>query len=642
VNASREISQVASSPAGTLVAMSVAETAPDGTKTAVRLWLVDAAVPEGARPITRGDKRASSPAFSPDGRRLAYLVEGDKEPLARQSPGDGGKMQLAALTTPFSEPIVLTHFEQGVRSFEWLDAKRLLVLAPPDRPEAKRKAVEQKDDAYVVESEEPCARMWLVNVSGGRPKPIGPAGGHVVLASTSPAGRLLAYLHAAHSTLESFWRGSELRLLDLRTGRSRLLRRLYSPQGHTPRFSPDGRRLAFVDCPRRGALYPAYVFVADLSLGKTRGGAGPSVRRIRRAAPGSTQVQTAPRWLDNNTVLFVEQRGVRRALCAAEVGPDGSGREVVRLPGSVGDYAVTSGGRVAFVYSESAKPPEVFESAATGASAPEKLTAINRALDAVALSPGEIIRWTSRDGRTVEGLLHRPTTKARAPYPCCVVPHGGPHGAISDAWERPLAQVLAARGVASFFPNFRGSTGYGEEFLLSIRGDWGKGPADDIMRGVETLVRRRVADRGRLVVQGGSYGGFMTAWLIGHYDVFRAAVASAPVVHNLSMWGTTDIPVFQEWELRTSPLKDPGLYWRLSPVKWLARCRVPTLVIVGDKDERVPPGQAQELYRTLKSAGAPARLVRYPREPHGIGEPRHKSDMMRRIVAWFDEHLGKT
>ena len=639
VNATREITQVATSPDGTLTVLSVAETAPDGTKTAVRLWIVDASAPEGARPITRGDRRASSAAFSADGKRLAFLAEGEKE-----------KVQLAVLTTPFSEAIVLTNFEQGVRSFEWLDAKRLLVLAPTDRPEAKRRAVESKDDAYVVEGEEPRARMWVVSAEGARPRPLGPADGHVALASVSPDGKLIAYIHGEHSTLECLWRGAELRLLDVRTGRSRRLRKLHSPHasGQTPRFSPDGSLIAYVDSPRKHAVYPYYVCVTD-----------PAGRRVRRVGAESSQVQTNAKWLDAKTLLFVEQRGVRRALCAAA--PGGSSREIVRLPGSVGDFAVGlprrssaepgAGSRVAFVYSESAKPPELFDVSATGlprsrlvgtepgATEPRKLTAINRRLDAIALAPGEIVRWKSREGWTVEGLLHRPTTKSRGPVPCCVVPHGGPHGAICNAWERPIAQVLAARGVASFFPNFRGSTGYGEKFLLSIIENWGAGPADYILRGVDALARARIIDRRRLVVQGGSYGGYMTAWLIGHSSIFRAAVAHAPVVNNISMWGTTDIPVFKEWSYGGSPLGRPEVYWKQSPIAHLARCRVPTLVIVGDKDERVPPGQAQELYRTLKSAGARTQLVRYPREPHGIGEPRHKADSMRRIVAWLEEHM---
>lgn len=142
-------------------------------------------------------------------------------------------------------------------------------------------------------------------------------------------------------------------------------------------------------------------------------------------------------------------------------------------------------------------------------------------------------------------------------------------------------------------------------------------------------------------MHGGSYGGYMTAWLIGHYRMFRAAVALAPVVNNISMWGTTDIPSFKEWSYGGSPLDEPKRYWQQSPVAFLKGCRTPTLVLVGDKDERVPPGQAQELYRTVKSAGAPAALVRYPREPHGINEPRHRIDALKRALAWFKEHLGK-
>jgi len=203
------------------------------------------------------------------------------------------------------------------------------------------------------------------------------------------------------------------------------------------------------------------------------------------------------------------------------------------------------------------------------------------------------------------------------------------------------AQTLASRGYAVFLPNFRGSTGYGDRFLLSILRDWGVGPAEDIVRGIEQLGRKRLADPRRLVVYGGSYGGYMTAWLIGHTRIFRAAVAQAPVVNIVSMWGTTDIPNFMEWSSGGSPLRKFRSHWEQSPVAGLKGCTTPTLVVVGDKDERVPPNQAQELYRTVKAAGTPARLVRYPREPHGMTEPRHRLDFLRRSLAWFRQHLGK-
>ena len=192
-----------------------------------------------------------------------------------------------------------------------------------------------------------------------------------------------------------------------------------------------------------------------------------------------------------------------------------------------------------------------------------------------------------------------------------------------------------------FMPLFRGTTGYGEAFMRRIVGNWGPGPGEDVLSGVKMLVRRKLADPRRLVLRGGSFGGYMTAWLVGHSNMFRAAVAEAPVVDNVSMWGTTDIASWQAWNLRGTPLTRYREYWQLSPVAHLKKCKTPTLVLTGEEDTRVPPGQSYELYRTLRAAGVPTGLVLYPREPHGLGEPKHHLDSVRRTLAWFEKHLGK-
>ena len=606
---------------GRLAAMVIPEVSSDGTRMVGRIWLLDESAREGARVVTVEDKDASMPQFSPDGRCLAYLSE----------QGEKKKKQIVVLTTPFSEPKVLTDFDEGVQSFAWMGGRSLLALAPPDKPETKKKAMEDKDDAYVVEADEPCARMWQVRLSGGKPKPIGPRDGHVCVASASADGKRVAYVHASHSTMEALWTGSGLHVLDARTGRSRLLRKCSSPHAAmwAPRFSPDGSKIVFGDSPRKGMLYPQAIFVVDVEG-----------RRAVRVDRGADRTMYGPRWLDDRTILYTQQNATARTLKTAPAS-GGPGRDVVDRPGSVTDYvgcAKTS--RVLFVYSEIDKPFEVYAVEREGA-APKCLTRLNAKLANVKHSRGEVVRWKSKEGWTVEGLFLRPTTNVRAPYATIMIPHGGPHGVMGNSYERATAQVFCAKGYAVFMPNFRGSTGYGEKFTLAIQEHWGKEPADDIVRGIKGLIRRRLVDLNRLVVSGGSYGGYMTAWLIGHYDYFRAAVAHAPVVNLISQWGTTDIPSYKEWSFDGSPLARYDRYWAQSPVRWLKGCRTPTLVITGDVDLRVPVGQSQELYRTVLASGVPAKLVRYPREPHGIGEPRHRIDVVKRTLAWFKEHLGK-
>lgn len=473
VKSLRELSQLAASPDGSHAAMTVNEVSADGNRMTSRIWLLDESAGEGARPITAEGKRASLPKFSGDGRHLAYLSECEED-----------RMQLTLLSAPFGEPRVLTKFEHGVKSFDWLDGRRLLVVAPPDTVPARKKAKDRKDDAYEVDADEPRSRMWLVTVTGGRPKRVGPAHGHVCVAAASPDGRHVSFAITEHSTLDVLWRGSELHLLDVRSGRSGLLRRMSSPSSGMlpPVFSPDGSRIAFVDSPKRGMIYPHRLFVTDLEGGKV-------VRIDARA----DRVQVELKWLDERTVLYLQQDGttwkLRRAPAAG-----GTGRDLLDLPGVVMAYAVAGRtGRVFFTCTRTDRPTEVFTVRASDGGTPEQLTGLNRKLGRLKHSVGEIVQWKSKQGWTVEGLFFRPTRNVRPPYATVVIPHGGPHGAAARMYDW-RTQAFCSHGYAVFLPNFRGSTGYGTRFMLCILKNW-TSPADDIIRGIRSLARKKLIDR---------------------------------------------------------------------------------------------------------------------------------------------------
>lgn len=603
------------------VAFAVSEPSEDLTKVMTRVWVLDESVPEGARPVTSLEHKAAQPRFSPDGRTLAYLSE-----------GKDGVMQLA-LAAGSARPRVITRFARGVDTFEWApDGEKLLLVAAPDPSAVRKKAIEAKDDARDVDADAPMSRMWLVSPDGGRARPIGPAAGHVIRIAWSPDGRLIAFLASRRPHLDAILSESELKVMDSRGRNVRTLLRMHGLDvcgvpGATPRFSPDGSRLAVNFTGDSAHMGPDTVWVVRLCDGRAR--------ELDREAD---ERGVLPRWLDDRTVIFFQPRSVRRVLRRAYT--DGRASDMlVDMPGFVNDCEVApDGGKVFFSYFESGQPLEVYSVDAAGGP-PRKLTSINGRFDRVRHSPAEIVRWKSREGWDLEGILYRPAS-GRAPYATVVIPHGGPHGSASNAHDG-VSQVYAANGYAVFLPNFRGGTGRGTAFYRSIIGDYGDGPADDIVRGVKALVKRGLADKERLVIHGASYGGYVSAWLIGHSRAFRAAVAHAPVINGLSMWGTTDMPSFIAWDFRGRSRGLHEAFRRQSPVTYLHRAKTPTLVTVGEKDVRVPPGQAQELYRGLISAGAPTALVVYPREGHNIAEPRHRLDYMRRCLEWFAKHLGK-
>jgi len=601
------------------VAFVVSEPSDDLSRTTTRIWLLDEAAPKGARPVTSAEHRAAQPRFSRDGR-LAYLAEDKK-----------GVMQVAILAG-LAEPRLITRFARGVDTLEWSpDGRSLLVVAAPDPCLERKKAVERKDDATDVDADAPKSQMWLVSPDGGKPRPIGPRDGHIVRIAWSPNGKRIAFLESPSSHLDSILSMARLRLMDSKGRGACTLIRMHGLDscgvpGATPRFSPDGSYLAVNRCGDKKHMGPDTVWVIRCSDGRAT--------EIDREAD---ERAILPRWLDNQTLAYLQTLHVHRVLRRAYT--DGKkAAMLVDMPGFINDYEISPDGkRVFFSYFESTRPIEVYSVDASGG-VPKQLTRINAQFDRIHHASAELIRWKSREGWDLEGLFYRPVS-GKPPYATVVIPHGGPHGQSNNAHD-PISQVYAANGYAVFLPNFRGSTGRGIAFYRSIIGDWGEGPAGDIVRGVKMLVRSGLADEKRLVIHGGSYGGYMTAWLIAHTQIFRAAVAHAPVIDGLSMWGTTDIPGFVAWDFRARGEGMHEAFVRQSPSTYLHRAKTPTLVTVGEKDVRVPPGQAQELYTALKSAGVPTALVVYPREGHGIGEPVHRINHMRRCLAWFAKHLG--
>jgi dipeptidyl aminopeptidase/acylaminoacyl peptidase len=272
-----------------------------------------------------------------------------------------------------------------------------------------------------------------------------------------------------------------------------------------------------------------------------------------------------------------------------------------------------------------------------------KLTTTNPQVNEFALGETEVVTWKSSDGVGVEGVLLKPVGfQAGKKYPLLVVAHGGPSGAYlnnSRIGGLEGGQVWAGKGWAVFYPNPRGSTNYGEKFLQQNVNDWGGGDFKDIMTGVDALVARGIADPDKLAHIGWSYGGYMTAWVITQTTRFKAAMVGAGLTNMWSMYGTNDIPgVLISYFGGIPNEKTLPLYLDRSAMSHVDKVTTPTLILHGASDERVPTGQALELYRALKDRGKTTELVFYPREPHGFSEYYHQRDRMQRIYDWVTKY----
>ncbi len=318
--------------------------------------------------------------------------------------------------------------------------------------------------------------------------------------------------------------------------------------------------------------------------------------------------------------------------------------QLTDLAHDITSFDVDATGRVIFAASTPGDPSALYARDTDG-----RITALfqpnTRFLTDHHVCPVEEIHYPS-DEFTIQGwIITPPDFDPVKKYPLALEIHGGP-SAMWGASTRSMWhewQILAQSGYVVFFCNPRGSGGYGEIFLAANRADWGDGPMRDILRGVDLVAARGVVDTDRMALTGGSYGGYLTAWIIGRDHRFKAAVAQRGVYNLISMRGVTDIPFFNDRESGTTPWDDVAALWRMSPVALAPDVQTPLLLEHSEQDYRVPISQAEELYLALRSFKKVVELIRWPREGHELsrsGEPKHRVERIRRIVQWFDQYTA--
>jgi dipeptidyl aminopeptidase/acylaminoacyl peptidase len=401
-----------------------------------------------------------------------------------------------------------------------------------------------------------------------------------------------------------------------------------------PEFSPDGRRLTYSYTAERGSL--TELRMVDVSADGTFQGSSSNVMPTWNDRFGGVH------WTPDGSALRFGA-GIGGNAHIFEV--SASGGEPVQL--SEGDrqlsgFSTSADGVVtAFTATDAMHPAELYVHANGNE---QRLTSFNDAwLAEIDLQPAERMAWAVADGTEIEGWLVKPVgyTPGRS-YPLVLKIHGGPHGAYGNTWFRTF-HVLSADGMFVLYPNPRGSSNYGHEFMYATRGKWGEMDQEDFLTGVEAAIAAYPdIDTDRIGVSGGSYGGFFTNWLTATTDRFAAAVTSRSITNWESWYGYSDAQGLTEYEFFGTPWEQRELYRRLSPISYVENVTAPTLIIHSENDYRTPIGDGEQWFMALKKRGVPVELVRYPRSSHGLsrgGEPWLLVDRLERLSSWFSHWL---
>jgi dipeptidyl aminopeptidase/acylaminoacyl peptidase len=637
-DAFRRPADVALSPDGRSVAFTVWRAVTGDSESAYRSALHVAGVDgAGDRALTPPDLPARDPRWSPDGRGLAFRSD------------SSGRHQLWIVGADGQGARQLTDAAAPVRAFRWLPDGRSLVYVAGSGASAVRLAAERaKDDARVFDAEIDNWRLWRLDLAdtAAGPRPgvaLTPPALHVVADvelsfgfmlsgfDVAPDGRSIAFTHLPTARVDD-WRLADLSRIDLASGEIRTLAATARTEG-APRFSPDGRQIAFVASDEA----PNHSFAGRVHVADAAGGAP---RPLALTADQRPQIVG---WsADGRDVYVTEVRGTAHRISALAL-DGGAPRDLDDGTRVIGHAALDPARRtLAFVGERPHEAPQIYVSE-LARWAPRSLTRLPAPLPPAALGRTEVVRWPGA-GFEIEGLLTYPLGyEPGRRYPLLVVIHGGPtwqfladYLATPDAY--PLA-AFAARGFAVLRPNPRGSSGRGRDFRYAVRGDWGGEDYRDILAGVDHLIALGVADPERLGVMGWSYGGYMTNWIVSQTNRFDAASSGAGIANLTSFTGTSDLLAFLPDYFDGPPWQRPEIYLARSPLFQLDGATTPTLIQHGEADRRVPLGQSHEMYQALRRLGVETELVIYPRQEHGLDEPKLLLDAARRNLDWFARHL---
>ena len=605
------------------------------------IWLT---ATDGSRPpwqFTTSTQSSTSPRWSPDGQSLAFL---STRPAGSATPSEAPKAQIYILSMQGGEARRVTNLKNGAGSFQWSpDGTRLVCLVRTGPSDLHTEVAERSDVRHYKNIsykfndtgwfDDRRSHLWVIDVKTGAAKQITSGNDwNDTDPQWSPDGTKIAFVSDRTGKAFDDSRNTDVWVIAAEGGPLTKISDHAEPD-RSPRWSPDGKTIAFVGSDRETSHPKIYIVPSA--------GGAPS----QLAAIALDLIPSELDWAEGGRAIYFET-GVkgeyhlfRIDLAGKEIRPVTSGPRAVRNV-EINDHA----NKLVYTVNDFKHLDDLYVADLSGQSE-RQLTRLNQALwSRLELQEVERITYKSADGWDVDGFFVKPLGWEQGKkYPMILSVHGGPAGMYGVDWFHEF-QVYAARGWAVFYTNPRGSTGYGEKFERGIFGEWGGKDYQDVMNGVEAILKKHPwVDRDRLGVTGGSYGGFMTNWIVGHTDLFKAAVTLRSVVNFISDEGTRDGAYGHKRDFGGDLFEKFDLYWDRSPLKYAKNVKTPTLILHSDNDFRVPLEQGEQWFRALKHFGVTTELVIFPRENHNLtrtGEPKHLVESLNWQIYWFDRFLN--
>jgi dipeptidyl aminopeptidase/acylaminoacyl peptidase len=629
---------------------------PDGAKVVYVVNVINKAENRGRRsiwivPTTGGEAREfivsngnnDTPRWSPGGTKIAFLSSRDGAP------------QIYVANAGGTNVMKVTNVPEGVNEFIWSPNSQMFAFTTDIYPECQTmQCVAEKDQAAekskvkAVIADRLLYRHWnefkrgkrshlfVVSITGGEPRDLSPGDydtppfslGDPTAFAFSPDSKEVCFARNTEKN-EAISTNNDLFIVSVDGGEPRRITGDNPGSDTTPRYSPDGRFIAYRSQQRAGYESDRFrLMLYDRASG-----------RSREISTNFDQWVGELAWSPDSQRIYIisETRG-REPIFVASI--NGGIKPIVENSSNA-ELSVSKDGRtLVFTRSSLTNPAEVFKANADGTGV-QQLTHTNDALMAqINLNAAEDFSYTGALNDKISGFIVKPPDfTASRKYPMILLIHGGPQGAWLDSWSyRWNAQMFAARGYVTVLINPHGSTGYGQKFTEEISGDWGGAAFEDLMRGVDYVIKLGYVDPNRMGAAGGSFGGYMINWIEGHTDRFKALVSHAGIFNTTSMYATEEL-WFQEWEFKGTPWDNPELYAKWSPHLFAKNFKTPMLVIHGELDYRVPVGEGIQLFSTLQRRGVPSKFLYFPDEGHWVLKPQNSELWYRTVLDWFDQWL---